>query len=62
MKNVSYRLDHKARLWVRSEGQGWHFASPDESEQIFLSYPEIALQAFWVGLPRRQGAVLPLAA
>lgn len=64
MKNeTSYKLDSNARLWVRSRDSRWQLASPEEADRIFLCYPEIAAQAFWIGeRPRERQAARPSAA
>jgi hypothetical protein len=62
-KEMSYKLDDCARLWVRSGNSEWRLATPDESDRIYLSYPEIAVQAFWVGDSRAiNGVEMSLAA
>jgi len=57
MKNeTSYKLDGDARLWVRPLDGRWRPATPAEADRIFLCYPEIAAQAFWIGERPRKAA------
>lgn len=47
--DISFKLDRKARLWVRPKGGDWKRASREETDQVFLAYPELAVQALWIG-------------
>ncbi len=48
-KDISFKLDDRARLWMRPRGGDWKLASREEAERVFLAYPEIAVQALWLG-------------
>ncbi|MCG8512326.1 MAG: hypothetical protein MI741_24160 [Rhodospirillales bacterium] len=61
-KDMSYKLDECARLWMRSDESGWRLATAEESDRLYFSHPEFAAQAFWVADRTGDGAVLPLAA
>ncbi len=47
--DISFKLDRNAHLWVRAKGSDWKRASREETEQVFLAYPELAVQALWIG-------------
>ena len=46
-RDTSFKLDRSARLWIRSRSVEWRLASLEETETIYLTHPEITLQAFW---------------
>ena len=60
--DISFKLDRNARLWVRPKGCDWKLASREETEQVFLTYPELAVQALWVGQRPAKRKALSLAA
>ena len=60
--DISFKLDRSARLWVRQKGCDWKRASREETEQVFLTYPELAVQALWVGQRPAKRKALSLAA